>query len=96
MQEIDEQKRKGRMLVQGYDGDVYGLAAHPFLPMFAVGTREGQLQLWCLHTLHDVAPAQPLVHDLISPLAFSLLPRLQCTHTRHEVELGCEFGVGWV
>ncbi len=46
MQEIEESLRKGRLLVQGFDSDVYGLAAHPFLPLFAAGTREGQLQVW--------------------------------------------------
>ena len=37
MTEIDENLRKGRVIVQGFDSDVYGLAAHPFLPLFAAG-----------------------------------------------------------
>lgn len=42
----NEEKRRGQLLVQGFDGDVYALDAHPSLPLFAVGTHSGTLQIW--------------------------------------------------
>lgn len=46
MEEIEVDKRRGTLLVQGFDGDVFALDGHPHLPLFAVGTTSGTLQIW--------------------------------------------------
>lgn len=46
MDHINEEKRRGALLVQGFDDDVYALDAHPSLPVFAIGTLSGTLQIW--------------------------------------------------
>ena len=53
MDELEETKRKGKLLVQGFDGAVYALASHPSLPLLATGTKSGLLQLWDIedHTM---------------------------------------------
>lgn len=48
MERVSEEAPRGRVLVSGFDGDVLALAAHPALPVFAVGTFNGVLQLWDL------------------------------------------------
>jgi WD40 repeat protein len=46
--DISEEHRRGTLLVQGFDGDVFALDAHPSLPVAAIGTTTGTLQLWDL------------------------------------------------
>lgn len=46
MDQIAEANRRGVLLVQGFDGPVFALDSHPSLPMFAVGTEAGTLQIW--------------------------------------------------
>ena len=46
MDQIQEEKRRGDLLVQGFDGPVFALDSHPSLPLFAVGTEAGTLQIW--------------------------------------------------
>jgi len=44
--ELQAERRRGALLVQGQDAMVHGLAAHPSLSRFAVTGRAGLLQLW--------------------------------------------------
>ena len=44
--ELQPERRRGTLLVQGQDSAVHGLAAHPSLSRFAVTGRAGLLQLW--------------------------------------------------
>jgi hypothetical protein len=46
MDHLEEAKRRGTLLVQGFDGDVNALDAHPSVAVFAVGTELGTLQIW--------------------------------------------------
>ncbi len=46
MEQLTADKRRGKTLVQGFDDQVHALDAHPSLPLFAVGTLRGSLQLW--------------------------------------------------
>jgi len=46
MEQVSEEKRRGNLLVQGFSGDVSAMDSHPALPIFAVGTTSGTLQLW--------------------------------------------------
>ena len=44
--DLQPERRRGTLLVQGQDSAVHGLAAHPSLSRFAVTGRNGLLQLW--------------------------------------------------
>ena len=46
MEHLTADKRRGKLLVQGFDDEVHALDAHPTLPLFAVGTSKGSLQIW--------------------------------------------------
>ena len=46
MEHLTADKRRGKLLVQGFDDEVHALDAHPSLPLFAVGTLRGSLQIW--------------------------------------------------
>jgi hypothetical protein len=47
--------RRGTTLVEGFDGNVLALDAHPQAPIFAAGTDAGTLQLWHIETRHCLA-----------------------------------------
>ena len=46
MEHLTPDKRRGKLLIQGFDDEVHALDAHPSLPLFAVGTAKGSLQIW--------------------------------------------------
>jgi WD40 repeat protein len=46
MEQLTSEKRRGRLLVSGFDAAIYALDAHPSLPLFAIGTMNGTLQMW--------------------------------------------------
>lgn len=46
VEQLTERSRRGELLVKGFDGDVNAMDAHPSLPLFAVGTNIGTLQIW--------------------------------------------------
>jgi len=46
VEQLSERGRRGELLVKGFDGDVNAMDAHPSLPLFAVGTIVGTLQIW--------------------------------------------------
>lgn len=45
-EEVEEDNRRGVLLVQGIDSDIKGLAAHPNKQEFAVTSAAGTLQMW--------------------------------------------------
>jgi len=55
MEQLTADKRRGKTLVQGFDDEVHALDAHPSLPLFAVGTLRGSLQLWDIDERRMVA-----------------------------------------
>jgi len=44
--ELDAEARRGVLLMQGFDGGVFGAAAHPSEPLVLTGTRDGTLSVW--------------------------------------------------
>lgn len=45
-EEVDPEKRRGVLILQGQDTEVSSLSTHPELPVLAVGSVAGQLHLW--------------------------------------------------
>jgi len=55
MEHLTADKRRGKLLVQGFDDEVHALDAHPRLPVFVVGTLRGSLQVWDMDERRMVA-----------------------------------------
>eukprot|EP00762_Andalucia_godoyi_P000781 ANDGO_03811.mRNA.1 putative WD repeat-containing protein alr3466 len=45
-EEVDPEKRRGTLILQGHEASVTCLATHPELPVLAIGSASGALQLW--------------------------------------------------
>lgn len=46
MEHLTADKRRGKLIIQGFDHEIYALDTHPSLPIFVCGSLNGTLQVW--------------------------------------------------